>query len=471
MRFIVDNNNYFVSGSLAEYVECEYGTCREYTGEVPTGYSSYEDWFISCDCKNAYKLIDNNLVYDEIRHNELLRLYEIQEEENTFATHDWVKNQLGKNSTLIIDEFSYDTSGNSIVLIEDSGAYEIPHLEVFSDSIDKCNVLVSNKNLLGIDALTQTINGVTITINEDKTITLNGTATEDIELTLKGTSNSLDMLFLVAENTNYVVSGLTEGTSLNLYNFDGADRTLIGTFQNEVINLSNTYKVTQSTLSILNGSAFENVTISPQLEINEAATVYVKHEENKVDVRLYDNKATIYDLYSYHPISVIMADENVDIAVKYFKSKTLQEEFAKIETNSQQINFTISSMTGDFNSLKTEVAKNLEDSEESIKGILDTLENGVGAVKNALVTIDVNGISVATNVSKIATLITNNTFAITSSGTNLAYFGYDEEKGKSIAEMDNITIRNYLATGYHRTEKFEVNGEKRTGVFFIGDEI
>ena len=165
-----------------------------------------------------------------------------------------------------------------------------------------------------------------------------------------------------------------------------------------------------------------------------------------------------------------MADEEVDIELKYFKSKTLQEEFSKIETNSQQINFTISTMTGEFNSLKSEVAKNLEDSEESINGILDTLENGVGAVKNALVTIDINGISVATNVSKIATLITNNIFAITSSGTNLAYFGYDEEKGKSIAEMDNITIRNYLAAGYHRTEKFDINCEKRTGVFFIGDE-
>ena len=466
MRYILDDYGYIEEVTFGAYIECRNKSCTEYIGEVPNGYNNLEEWSEKANIR-AYKIIDNNLVYDENKDKELQVKYEVEAEENETATHKWVRNQLGKNSSLVIDEFSYTASGNSIVLIEDSGEYEIPSLQVFSEDIDKCNVLVSNKNLLGIDAVTQTINGVEITINEDKTITLNGTATDNIELTLKGTSNNLDMLFLLVKENNYVSSGLNENTSLNLYNFDGTDRTLIGTFQNEVINLSDTYKVTQTSLNILSGSTFEDITINPQIEINDVATTYIKHEENKVEAK---NKVTVYDLYSYYPVSVIMADEEVDIVLKYFKSKTLQEEFSKIETTSQQINFTISTMTGEFNSLKSEVAKNLEDSEESINGILDTLENGVNAVKNALVTIDVNGISVATNVSKIATLITNNTFAITSSGTNLAYFGYDETKGKSIAEMDNLTIRNYLVAGYHRTEKFEINSEKRTGVFFIGDE-
>ena len=108
--------------------------------------------------------------------------------------------------------------------------------------------------------------------------------------------------------------------------------------------------------------------------------------------------------------------------------------------------------------------------QNNLDNINNTLANGVETLKNTLVTIDIEGISVATNVSKISTLITNNTFAITSSGTNLAYFGYDEENGTSIAEMDNLTIHNYFTAGYHRTEKFEINGEKRTGVFYVGGD-
>lgn len=108
--------------------------------------------------------------------------------------------------------------------------------------------------------------------------------------------------------------------------------------------------------------------------------------------------------------------------------------------------------------------------QNNLDNINNTLANGVETLKNTLVTIDIKGISVAANVSKISTLITNNTFAITSSGTNLAYFGYDEENGTSKAEMDNLTIHNYFTAGYHRTEKFEINGEKRSGVFYVGGD-
>ena len=35
--------------------------------------------------------------------------------------------------------------------------------------------------------------------------------------------------------------------------------------------------------------------------------------------------------------------------------------------------------------------------------------------------------------------------------------------------MDNLTVDNYFTAGYHRTEKFEVDGEKRTGFFYVGE--
>ena len=65
--------------------------------------------------------------------------------------------------------------------------------------------------------------------------------------------------------------------------------------------------------------------------------------------------------------------------------------------------------------------------------------------------------------------MTNDTFAIqTTDGTYLAYFGYDDKEQKTVAKMDNLTIDHYLTTGYHRIEKFDIDFEERTGIFFIG---
>lgn len=94
--------------------------------------------------------------------------------------------------------------------------------------------------------------------------------------------------------------------------------------------------------------------------------------------------------------------------------------------------------------------------------------DGVEKLRNTLVTIDIEGIKVATNLSKVSTLMTNNTFAIKdNTGKYLAFFGYDESEKKSKAEMDNLTISNYFTAGYHRTEKFVTDdGELRTGCFY-----
>ena len=67
--------------------------------------------------------------------------------------------------------------------------------------------------------------------------------------------------------------------------------------------------------------------------------------------------------------------------------------------------------------------------------------------------------------------MTNNKFAIKdNSGTYLAYFGYDETEGRSKAEMDNLTVTNYFVAGYHRTEKFDIDVEQRTGWFYVGGD-
>ena len=64
--------------------------------------------------------------------------------------------------------------------------------------------------------------------------------------------------------------------------------------------------------------------------------------------------------------------------------------------------------------------------------------------------------------------MTSDKFVVRSGGKDLAYLGYDEATNSTKAEMDNLTVTNYFVAGYHRIEKFERNGERRTGHFYIG---
>ena len=97
MRIVLDYDNYFFAGSLAEYIECEYGTCQEYTGVIPLGYSSYEDWFANCNCRNAYKLVNGNLVLDTDKEAELKMKIEQETVDNTPLLH---KDLYGTNEVL-----------------------------------------------------------------------------------------------------------------------------------------------------------------------------------------------------------------------------------------------------------------------------------------------------------------------------------------------------------------------------------
>jgi hypothetical protein len=130
---------------------------------------------------------------------------------------------------------------------------------------------------------------------------------------------------------------------------------------------------------------------------------------------------------------------------------------------------TVSNQGNELNTLTNTVQETITSTEDRIEVIETQLVNGVENVRNNLVTIDINGINVSTNLSEIQTLMTNDKFVIKSGDTTLAYFGYDDDIGSTKAEMDNLTVTNYFVTGYHRIEKFDIDGEYHTGIFYIGE--
>lgn len=114
------------------------------------------------------------------------------------------------------------------------------------------------------------------------------------------------------------------------------------------------------------------------------------------------------------------------------------------------------------------VEQQITTTQATIEVMQQEIIDGQETLHNNLVTIDINGINVSTNTSAISTLMTNEKFVIKSGDTTLAFFGYDADTNSTKAEMDNLTIANYLTAGWHRIEKMEVSGEHRTGWFYVG---
>lgn len=466
LRYILDKNGYVCHASIGGLVICDLGECTEYKGEIPDGYETIEEWYDGeIEKLNAWKIIDGNLVFDENKYNELQVKFELETEENATATHKWVRNQLGKNETLINDELSNNATGTSLVILEGSGNYEIPNINLSSETVEECNVISSNKNLIGIDTVSQTIDGLDITINVDGTIKLNGTATEDIEFVLKGTSTSTDMLFLIQKDIDYVVGGLVDNIYLNLYEYDGVDRSLLGSFTNTSFNLSDSSIVTQSTLSIVTGTTFEDVIISPQLELGNTPTDFIKHEENKTKVSFYEQNASVYEkLNSYEPTTIIMTDKEVEISVDYFIYKYLDKRFSNIEADANSIKITVSQnseqileTTDAINGFESDV-KNIQNSIDTVAGEVSTLS---GKITDMSYTFGTKGLSIGTSIDTNNSLLDN---------TGIKVYNYEKlnaifnNKGSGI---DKLIVTGTAQLGYLRFVKGTKNNKPVTKIFHL----
>ena len=66
MRYIVDAAGYVKNISFGGLISCGGVNCAEYTGAIPEGYDSLEEWFLA-ECENLYrwKIVDGNLTIDD----------------------------------------------------------------------------------------------------------------------------------------------------------------------------------------------------------------------------------------------------------------------------------------------------------------------------------------------------------------------------------------------------------------------
>jgi hypothetical protein len=174
------------------------------------------------------------------------------------------------------------------------------------------------------------------------------------------------------------------------------------------------------------------------------------------------------------------------------KSKEEEQDYKKMDSTDRRINqayLIVNKQKGEITGLVSNVEEyktlndervlqvekrtnsvetKMDSTELTIKTMETNIKNAQETTINSMVTINVNGINVSTNASAISTLINNERFIVKNGDTPLAFFGYDSEDQTTKSYVEHLTVNTYFIAGHHRVEKININGEDRTGWFYIG---
>lgn len=287
LRYILDKNGYLCHASLGGLIICDLGECTEYKGEIPSNYETIEEWYDEeLDRLNAWKIVDGDLVFDDIRCDEIKEQRELDEIDNACVTHKelyGLKKEIEDIQDVNNSQYTEASASGKVVTV-DNVKKVYPKLKLTNInpySFDKIDLFVTGKNMLPNEALTQEIAGVSFTQNEDRSITIDGKATEDIEYSIAGTNINVSPILMLKKDLNYYLS--SNGYQIKMYNYDGTDKTEVYGGSDGVINFTDEDKIiTQITLFIPKDTTIDDVTIYPQLEFGSAASEYETFNFNKM---------------------------------------------------------------------------------------------------------------------------------------------------------------------------------------------
>ncbi len=147
------------------------------------------------------------------------------------------------------------------------------------------NVEIKNKNLLKLLNINSTFSGVQVTVNSDKSITLNGTCTSNYAI------NIITNWSLSLENgKTYTLSGCPDlggkdTLSLELYSNSPSNQyiTDIGSGKSFTLTADRTYRCY---IAIKSGKTYNNVTLYPMLEENNEVTSFEPYQSQNYPLPL-----------------------------------------------------------------------------------------------------------------------------------------------------------------------------------------
>ena len=187
---------------IADFIAKMEGEFEDYTSDTDAKYETF-----TTETTNNYTNFTNKVVKD----------YEYLKDETQSATG------IKSGNVVSIEDSRKGRLVKSNIFGKSVQAGEpTPNKPVDIVSVDKNLVVKScGKNLLDNTATTQTVAGITYTVNEDKSVTVNGTATESNDFAIVLTEDQITI-----PKGNYVLSGCPSGGSESGYSL------LIGNYEN-----------------------------------------------------------------------------------------------------------------------------------------------------------------------------------------------------------------------------------------------
>ncbi len=299
--------------------------------------------------------------------------------------------------------------------------------------------------------------------------------------------------FVEYQRENVINNMFQKIKGFTYYAFEGADLGIIWIEPATCIalkdNESDIYTSYYLSANILINTGIKS-TIEAEI-LNETETEYkvTTDEEKKflkVERMAKKNEGKISDLIqetSENSKKVASMEINVNnLTTKVSESETLinskvedidrvNEALSGVSESINNLDASISAVKTDFETKLTETSK---DFQFSVDEINRTLENGIvtNGLKNTSVDININGINVSKSDSEMHTLIDNEGMYVNKGQIDKT----DTKNNILTADKDgviteNLYVRTYLTTGYHRFEGYEENGEKRTGIFYQGGDF
>lgn len=181
---------------------------------------------------------------------------------------DWLTNHAESAATM---NSAIQKNASDISALDDAKAEKSAVTAVANDVNDiNATLYPENKNLLKNTAISQTINGVTFTVNPDKSVTCNGTATENAFFVLGGTTHFSGS----AITSGAPVGGGSKVWSIQIYEMvDGVETIRVNDYGE-----GNTRTYTEGDyfgkIVIREGKTVENLTFYPMLRRTSTDETY-----------------------------------------------------------------------------------------------------------------------------------------------------------------------------------------------------
>ena len=170
MRYQLGADGYISAVAFGCYLE----NCKEYTGTIPSDYSSLDDWATHA-CINAYYIDSKgNLVVDHAKRTELENKQAQEAIDNALVK----RKDIFDTEEVLEGQYVRQMATGGVIVLEDIKTIA-PKVKItgIKPGYDKLSIHTNGKNMLPCDAVSGVVCGVTFTRNASGSFTVLGTAT------------------------------------------------------------------------------------------------------------------------------------------------------------------------------------------------------------------------------------------------------------------------------------------------------